>query len=131
MGVKASEWGAWRDDVFDYFDDIKSGMQEVMKWVLTCQEPPSLSDVVTYGAQMGLHDIAEDKKKIYRALKKLTDGIAKQVVVSTKDEDGYTAWHRFAGQFEPSLIAMMGEALSGLNGMSNFPAKTLRTPRGC
>ena len=98
-------------------------MQDVMKWVLTCQEPPSLNDVVAYGAQMGLHDIADDKKKIYRALKKLTDGIAKQVVVSTKDEDGYTAWHRLAGQFEPSLIAMRGEALSELNGMSKVPAK--------
>ena len=57
--------------------------------------------------------------------KKLPEGVAKQVVQATKDE---VAWHRFAGQFDPSLVAMRGDALADVAAIARHPAtKPLET----
>ena len=44
---------------------------------------------------------------------------------NTKEEDGHLVWHRRTGQFEPSVVAMRGEALAELSVMTRSPAKTL------
>ena len=108
----------------EYFDNVAAGMQDVLTWIHTLEEAPDMQMVVNKGKEFNLHSIEEDKKKIWRALKKLTSGIAGQVIRSTKDEDGYLAWHRLANQFEPSLVAMRGEVLAELSVMSRSPAKT-------
>ena len=88
LGDKAMDWRDWRDSVIEYFDDIKPGFQGIMKFILGCDEPPDLAAIVSEGLKHDVNSVAEDKKKVYRAIKKLTEGVAKQVVTGTRDEDG-------------------------------------------
>ena len=122
---KAEDWRAWRDDTMDYFDNVTPGMRDLLVSIHALEEAPTLQEVVKMGKEMGLDSIIADQKKIWRALKKLTEGEAKGIVISVKDEDGYTAWHRLAGQFEPSLVARRGEVLADISVMSRTLAKSL------
>ena len=130
---KAATWRSWRDDVSDYFDNVTPGLSEVLAWIHAQEEAPSLAEVAAKGLEHGVQGIAEDRKKIWRSIKQLTGGVARQVVQSVKDEDGWLAWHRLAGQFEPSLVAMRGEAIADIGVMARHPsanplrAKTLLT----
>ena len=61
---------------------------------------------------------------VWRALKGLTEGEARKVVVAVKEEDGFKAWQRLHQRFEPSLTARQGLVLSELGAMVRNPGKT-------
>ena len=112
------EWRDWRENAMEYWDDTTPGLQAVLTWIHSLEETPTLDEIVAQGNLHGVQTIREDSRRLWRALKKLTEGVAKQVVQSTKEEDGYTAWHRLAAQFEPSLVAMRGNVLADVAAMA-------------
>ena len=67
---------------------------------------------------------ALDKVKLWRPLKKLTDGDAKKVVTAVKEEDCFRAWQKHKQRFEPGLQPKRGQILCKLNAMIMSPAKS-------
>ena len=66
--------------------------------------------------------LIDDQVWVYRALEKLTDGEAKKVILSVKDEDGFRAWQKMRIRFEPTLVAKQGALLAEYGGMVAKPA---------
>jgi len=62
-----------------------------LTWIHSLEEMPTLDEFVAKGIQHGVQTVREDSRKLWRAPKKLTEGVARQVVQGTKEEDGYTA----------------------------------------
>ena len=78
----------------EYFDNITPGLREVLMEIHGREENPSLGEVVQLGQQHGVGSIEADQRKIWRALKKLTGGEARQIIMNVKEEDGYEAWYK-------------------------------------
>ena len=76
-----------------------------------------------WAGSVGQH-VVDDGVNIWRALKTLTEGEAKKVVLSVKDEDGFKAWQRLHQRFEPGLSARQGLVLSELGAMVRSPSKS-------
>ena len=57
------------------------------------------------------------------ALKQLTEGEARKVVMSTTTGDGYSAWKKLHARFGPSLAAKQGMVMNDLLAMVQKPAK--------
>jgi hypothetical protein len=55
-------------------------------------------------------NVTDDTVQVWRALKHLTDGEARKVVMAVKGECGFTAWQRLKFRFEPSLAAKQGQS---------------------
>ena len=70
---KPEEWTNWKDSVLDYFDDANPGMQGLLSWIHEQSEPPELAEVVAKGQELNVAMVAEDQKKVWRALKQLTE----------------------------------------------------------
>ena len=68
--------------------------------------------------------VKEDSPKIWRALKKLTEGEARKVVTAVLEENGYKAWRRLDEHFEPGLAGKMGQVVAEFSGLIKTPAKT-------
>ena len=76
---KVEEWKLWKDEVADYIEMIKPGMKSHLKKVGAGEgEQPdgTFPDWLGQGVDL------------YRALKQLTDGEAKKMVLNAKGEDG-------------------------------------------
>ena len=68
--------------------------------------------------------VGKDQVNIWRALKKLTGGEAKKIVMSVRNENGWEAWLRLRQRFAPFLAAKQGAVLADFSGMVAKPAKT-------
>ena len=60
---------------------------------------------------------SEDAVMAWRALKRLTEGVAQKVVMNTRNENGFVAWNNLAKYFEPRLARQQGAALQELTRM--------------
>ena len=109
FGGKVEEWRAWKDDAMDYFDEIQKGIREHLE---------------AAGRHKPSADWRNQGKSLYRALKKLTDGDARKIVMSVKTEDGWEAWHALCQNLEAGINARMGVALSEVTGIMHKPAAT-------
>ena len=102
-------------------DCSNPGMRSVLKEIEAQTE--ELKDEWTqmmkdkYGAK-----VTEDSVQVWRALKSLTGGEARKVVMSVKNEDGFKAWQKLHMHFGPSLSAKQGMALADFSGMVAKPA---------
>ena len=67
--------------------------------------------------------VTQDEVQVWRALKGLTDGEARKVVLSVRDEDGFLAWRKLCLHFEPTLAAMQGRVIAEFGAMVTKPAK--------
>lgn len=120
---QGEDWRAWQDDVLDYLDSVTPGMREFLK------EAELETDAVTeqwtrdraakYGPK-----VVGDTVQVWGALKALTVGEARKVIVSIKTEDGYRAWQKLHMHFGPSLASRQGLVLADPSGMVAKPAKT-------
>ena len=117
------EWRQWQDDVSDYFDHMNPGMRKFLKLVEAETEPVTEDWVKSKSADHA-GKVLEDQVAIWRALKSLTDGEARKVVMSVGSENGFRAWQRLHMRFGPSLSARQGLVLMELSGMVAKPAKT-------
>ena len=88
---KAEDWRQWKEDVEDFFDDAKPGMKKFLVEVMLQKEiikdewMANMKEV--HGAA-----IVEGSVKVWRALKGLTQGEARKVINSVKNENGFVAW---------------------------------------
>ena len=120
---KEEECRRWQEDVTDFFDSQNVGMRDLLKKVELEANPVDENWVRLNGAQYG-HKVAGDKVQIWRALKGLTDGEARKVITSVKEEDGFRAWQKLHQRFGPSLSSKQGIVLMEFSGMVAKPAKT-------
>ncbi len=126
MSNKVDEWKAWSTDLMEHVDSITPGMKEFLEQLAKLDDEPSPSFLQFYSGKI---DIELERVKIYRTLKKLTDGEAKKVVTAVKGEDGLEAWQRLVNNFEPTLAGRQGRALNELTDMIKKPAKTTEDTR--
>ena len=85
------KWRSWQDDVMDYLDAMQPGMRELLKAVEA--KEGVVDDEWLAGATLTYNSAAVgDGEHLWRALKTLTDGEARKVVMSTKAGDGFNAW---------------------------------------
>ena len=66
----------------------------------------------------------EEHTNLWRLLRRITEGVSKKVVMSIKDEDGFTAWQRLKQRFELGLAAQQGIVMAEFSGMVARLAKS-------
>ncbi len=126
MSNKVEGWKAWSTDLMEHVDSTTPGMNEFLEQLGKLDDEPSPSFLQFYSGKI---DVELERVKMYRTLKKLTDGEAKKVVVAVKGEDGLEAWQRLVNNFEPTLAGRQGRALNELTDMIKKPAKTTEDTR--
>ena len=119
---KIDEWRSWSEDVVDWIDTVNPGMKEVLKEIDEMEDWNDL-EVSTLLESKG-ERIVKDRVPLWRALKKITEGEARKVTMSTKNEDGFRAWYNLRHRFEPTIAAKQGSVLADFTGMVSKPAKT-------
>ena len=118
---KLEEWRRWTEDVADYIDTQCKGVKELLAEVDATEDDINEKWRVE---RAGMYPSAAlDHIKLYRALKKLTNGESLKVVNSVQNEDGFRAWQKLRSRFEPGLQAKRGIILMELNNMQSSPAK--------
>ena len=60
---------------------------------------------------------------LWRALKNMTKGEARQIVKSVREQDGFVAWQKLAERYEQGREARTGIALAELGDLVKRPAK--------
>ena len=119
LSNKEEEWRQWKEDVMDYLDETTLGVKDFLENVSKLKGPIEIEDE----HQMNRPDIASERVAIWRALKALTAGDARDVVAGVEDENGWRAWQKLHGYFEPSLNAKKGQVLAELAVMTTKPAR--------
>ena len=120
---KAEEWRIWQEEVADYIDTVTPGMKEVLEAV--DKEEGVVDELWRDGMTHKYHgDLLKEHTNIWRLLRRITEGEAKKVVMSVKNEDGFRAWQKLKQRFEPGLAARQGIVMAEFSGMVARPAKT-------
>ena len=70
----------------------------------------------------------EDHTNLWRLLRRITEGESKKVVMSIKDEDGFSAWQGLKQRFEPGLAGRQGIVKAEFSGMVARLAKSTCDP---
>ena len=134
-GKALDEWNEWKEETEDYVDTIKKGLQEILKWIASQEK---LEDGWT--ARMSKdkdidmdedtkEDILKESTKLWRCLKALTAGDAKNTVKSVEGQDGFKAWYELLGFYQPQVEARSGSTLAELSNMVKDPAKDISQMR--
>ena len=120
---KEEEWRQWKDDVEDYLDHANPGMRDLLNEI-----DVEVEDVDEGWRRKRVGSVKEkvlgDHVQVWRALKHLTSGEARKIVMNVKGQDGFRAWQKLRLRFEPSLAAKQGIVLAEFSGMIARPAKT-------
>ena len=120
MTDKVEEWRRWKEDTMDYLDMTNPGMKDFLE-DLEAQDYP-ISEV--WLQARGAPEITGERVAIWRPLKALTGGEARDVIQGVSDEDGWQAWQQLHRNFGPSIDATQGRVLAELGSMAGKPAKT-------
>ena len=72
----------------------------------------------TYGEK-----VTGDRVQVWRALKALSEGEARDVVLSISDENGFVAWKSLGDNFEPGLASKQGRVVFEFGNMVTKPAR--------
>ena len=56
-------------------------------------------------------------------------GVARTVVMSVSEENGFEAWRRLPLQFEPELTILQKQVLAEFAAMASWPGKTITETR--
>ena len=108
--------------MLDYLDELKGGMKEFLTAITQEEEPADASyrDKVRHKYSAG---VLESAVKLWRTLKKMTKGEAKDIVKSVESQDGFVAWQKLAERFEQGIESRTGAALAELGNLIKKPAK--------
>ena len=88
------------------------------------QETDVIDELWRHARETKYGKVMEEHTKLWRLLRRITDGESKKVVMSVKDEDGFRAWQRLKQRFEPGLAARQGIVMAEFSGMVARPAKS-------
>ena len=127
MNDKVEEWRGWKEDAADFFDTQVEGMGKFLLEIVGKHEgsvEELILDIELYTGDNGQKFTNEDAVMTWRALKRLTEGVAQKVVMNTRHEHGFVAWNNLAKFFEPRLALQQGAALQELTRMILTRAKT-------
>ena len=119
---KEEEWRQWQDDMADYLDNQEPGMKKLLEDI---EGSTNMVDEEWVKEKLDEYDakVVGDGVNVWRALKTLTGGEARKVVMSVRPENGFQAWQKLHMRFGPSLAARQGAVLSELSMMVTKPAK--------
>lgn len=126
---KIADWRLWVEDVADFMDDQTEGMKDFLMFVAKEKDP--ITQEWKSEARVEHDDkVVSNMVNVWRALKKLTSGEARKIVMSVREEDGFRAWQKLHQRFEPGLEAKQGMVLAEFSGMIAKPGKTPADTRG-
>ena len=115
LADKYEEWRQWKEDVEDFLDTRTKGMKVFLQQVANDKDQGEVTQMYKETQRIQIEDVGgdfdqvtQDEVQVWRALKGLTDGEARKVVLSVRDEDGFLAWRKLCLHFEPTLAAMQG-----------------------
>ena len=127
MDNSLAEWRNWKSDTLSFLDTQTPGMKKILNDIEKYSETPDQTFLEQLALAEGKRWIVEDKEIVWRALKTLTKGEARNIVEAVKNEDGYEAWRELNHNFEPALQNKQGTSMAEVVGMVNFKC---RTPAG-
>ena len=123
FGDKVEEWRTWKEDFEDYLDMSNPGMKAYLKIMATQDEEETEEGREEKRREFG-DRIVKDEVQVWRALKNLTTGEARKVVMTVKGENGFKVWQKMHVRFEKSLAAKHGAALAEFSAMASRTAKS-------
>ena len=129
MKDKVEEWRVWKEECADYFDAQKEGVKEFLSEIEDKADDADPFWLQQQAVARGKPFIAHDRVKIWRALRGLTEGEAKKIILSVKDEDGWLAWRRLCQHFEPGVAGRQGRVLAEFTALTANPAKSIAETR--
>ena len=124
---KLDQWRKWKADVIDFVDEQKPGMKHILETIGKMKDDASERWVTSQGYTYG--PLGAEVTKLYRALKGLTDGEARNVLEGAHKEDGFEAWQMLVRRFEPGVAVKEGMAMAEFSGMILKPAKAIDETR--
>ena len=106
----------------DYLDEMEAGMKDFLTDVVASDEP---ADEVYRNKHWQKYNanVLSSGVKLWRTLKRMTRGEAKDIVKSVGSQDGFVAWQKLAERFEQGIETRTGTALAELGGLIRKPAK--------
>jgi hypothetical protein len=111
-------WKRWKADVEDYCEEMFEGMKDILDKVRKSE------DAVTYEAFAATEEEWWSKaEQLYRFLRRFTEGEARRVVQSVREDNGFEAWRKLHQQYEPSLVMREAQAMAQFTSMVNRRAK--------
>ena len=119
---KEEDWRQWKADVEDFLDEQNPGMKKFMEEIAKQKDGITEAWLQEMKGKYAVK-ITNDQVQVWRALKGLTEGEARKVINSVKDEDGFRAWLKLNARFEPGLAVKQGMVLADFSGMILKPAK--------
>ena len=125
FGSTESDWRKWQDDTADFLDSINAGMRNLLKHIERSEgalDEAWLAAAYDTFPEKLLAD--ENRVNVFRALKTLTEGEARNVVMSVDNENGLKAWKALHTRYGQSLAAMQGRVMCDITRMATRTAKT-------
>ena len=107
---KLDDWRSWREDFSEFLDNKNTGMQKFLEEIARRRDAPVDDAMVRKWASLG-GKVTGDRVQVWRALKALTAGVARTVVMSVTAENGFETWRKFHLQFEPKMVIRQGQVL--------------------
>ena len=123
---KMEDWRIWKEDTVDFFDTQLEGMGHFLVEIVGKHEGTAEelnNAIIKYVGKNGQTYNDEDSVMVWRALKRLTEGVAQRIVMNTRKENGFVAWNNLGRYFEPRLALQQGAALQELTRMILTRAK--------
>ena len=126
---KEEDWRQWKADVEDFLDEENPGMKKFLEEIAK-QKEGITEEWLNQMKNKYPPKITNDQVQVWRALKGLTEGEARKVINSVKDEDGFRAWLKLNARFEPGLAVKQGMVLADFSSMILKPAKNTTETKG-
>ena len=120
---------AWRDDFADFLDTKNVRMAQLLADIAQKRDVPVDSSILAKWAGVLGTKVTGGHVQVWRALKGLTTGVAKTVIISVGAEDGFEAWRRLHMQCEPKLVIRQGQVLADFAAKVSRPAKSIAETR--
>ena len=103
------QWKRWKGDIQEFCEESSSGMK-VKKADTNVDEEWFIG---------GLGECWERPEQLWRLMRRFTDGEARRVVLSVREDNVYDAWSKQHHQSEPSIVVRKTQAMSQFTGMVN------------
>ena len=93
FGDKVDDWKKWKDDLEDFLDAHNTGMKKLLKDIAETKE-----EISDEWKRDRIHKyepkVLNDEDRLWKTLKQLTTMEARNIVMSTKEENGFIAWQK-------------------------------------
>jgi hypothetical protein len=116
---QAEQWKRWKGDIEEYCEESAPGMKEILE-----RTKKSEYDVDEEWFGNDPDGWWERADQLWRLMRRFTDGEARRVIMSIRNDNGYEAWRKLHQQFEPSVVMREAQAMAQFTGMVNRRAKT-------